>query len=46
MRHQEKVRMSCTSHLTLAWRLSFVLLVHGLMAWIWAHKLSDKICES
>ena len=45
MRHLEEVHMSYISHLTHAWRVSFVLLVHGLAPWIWTHKVRDEICD-
>ncbi len=41
----EEVNMSHISHLTDAWQLSSVLLLHGLTPWVWAHKVSDEICE-
>ena len=45
MRHLAEVRVCYTSHLTHAWRLSFVLLMHGLAPWIWTHKVRDEIRE-
>ena len=46
MKHLQDVHMSYVSHLTHAWQLSFILLVHGLLPWIWTHKVSDEICET
>ena len=42
--HLDEVRMSYFAHLGHAWRLGFILLVHGLMPWIWSHKVRDEIC--
>ena len=44
--HLDEVHMSYVSHLGHAWRLGFILLVHGLMPWIWTHKVRDEICDS
>ena len=44
MSHLDEVRMSYFAHLGHAWRLGFILLVHGLMPWIWSHKVRDEIC--
>ena len=43
--HLHEVQMSCIAHLGHAWRLGLILMVHGLMPWIWTHKVSDEICE-
>lgn len=43
--HLDEVHMSYVSHLGHAWRLGFILLVHGLMPWIWTHKVRDEICD-
>ena len=45
MKHLQDVHMSYASHLAHAWRLSLILLVHGLVPWIWTHKVSDEICD-
>ncbi len=45
IKHLEEVPLSHISHLTHAWRLSFVLLLHGLTPWVWTHKVSDEISE-
>ena len=45
MKHLEDVHISYTSHLIHTWRLSLILLVHGVLPWIWTHKVSDEICE-
>ena len=45
MKHLQDVHMSYASHLAQAWRLSLILLVHGLLPWIWTHKVSDEICD-
>jgi hypothetical protein len=44
--HLHEVQMSYLGHLAHAWRLSLVLIVHGLIPWIWTHKVSDEICGS
>ncbi len=38
MKHLQDVHMSYASHLAHAWRLSLILLVHGLLPWIWTHQ--------
>ena len=45
IKHLEEVNMSHISHLTHAWRLSSVLLLHGLTPWVWTPEVSDEICE-
>lgn len=46
MSHLNDVEMSYFRHLLLAWRLAFILFVHGLFPNIWKSKASDEICKN
>ena len=45
MSHLNDTGFSYLSHLTRAWKLSFVLLVHGIFPNVWKTKASDEICK-
>jgi len=44
--HLRQQNMSYLQHLIFAWRMSFVLFVHGLIPNIWTTYVSDKICNN
>lgn len=46
MSHLNDVGHTYFSHLKRAWKLSFVLFVHGLFPNIWETKASDEICNN
>jgi hypothetical protein len=41
--HLKDINMSYIGHLLHAWKMAFILLVHGLFPWIWKTKVSDEI---
>ena len=43
--HLKDVQMNYFQHLFHAWRMSFILWVHGLIPWIWETKVSDEIID-
>jgi len=43
MKHLEEVNESYFQHLRFAWRVAFVLLVHGLFPMIWENKASQMM---
>jgi len=43
--HLQDVQMNYFQHLFHAWRMSFILWVHGLLPWIWETKVSDEIID-
>lgn len=45
MSHLREAGLSYLNHLIRAWRLSFVLFVHGLFPNIWKTKASEEICK-
>jgi len=45
MSHLSDVEHTYFQHLKRAWRLSFILFVHGLFPEIWKTKASDEICK-
>ena len=46
MSHLNDTGFNYFQHLIRAWKLSFVLLVHGLFPFIWETKASDEICSN
>ena len=44
-RHLKEIEMSYLTHLTHAWRMSFILFIHGLLPNIWETKVSDEIID-
>jgi len=45
MSHLSDTGFTYLQHLLRAWRLSFILFVHGLFPNIWKTKASDEICK-
>ena len=45
MKHLEDVNESYFQHLRFAWSVAFVLLVHGLLPFVWIDKASRMIEE-
>lgn len=43
--HLKDINMSYTRHLLHAWRMAFILIVHGLLPNIWETKVSDEIID-
>lgn len=43
MKHLEKINESYFEHLCFAWKVAFVLLVHGLLPWVWEDKASQMM---
>jgi len=43
MRHLKDIGMGYFSHLYHAWRMAFILIVHGIYPIIWETKVSDEI---
>lgn len=35
--------MGYFKHLAHAWRMAFILIVHGFFPWVWETKVSDEI---
>jgi hypothetical protein len=46
MSHLSNNNLGYFQHLVRAWKLSFVLLIHGLFPFIWETKASDEICKN
>lgn len=46
MSHLNDVGHTYIQHLLRAWRISFILFVHGLFPNIWKTKASDELCKS
>lgn len=44
-RHLKEIEMSYLTHLLHAWRMSFILFIHGLIPSIWETKVSDEIID-
>ena len=42
--HLEEVNKSYFEHLLGAWKVAFILFVHGLLPNVWKRKASDIIC--
>ena len=45
MSHLNDVGYGYFQHLVRAWRIAFILLVHGLFPNIWKTKASDELCK-
>jgi len=45
MSHLSDTGFSYIQHLTRAWRLSFILFVHGIFPNVWQTKASEEICK-
>ena len=45
MKHLKDVQMSYLKHLSHAWAIAFVLIVHGLIPWVWETRASDMLCK-
>jgi len=43
LKHLEKIQETYFEHLWFAWKVGFVLIVHGLLPWVWAFKASDMM---
>ena len=41
IRHLEWIQESYLEHLWFAWSVAFVLIVHGLLPWVWQFKASE-----
>ena len=46
MKHLKEIEMSYMSHLAHAFSIAGVLIVHGLLPWIWETKASDMLCKT
>ena len=46
MSHLRDTGYNYFQHLVRAWRLSFILFIHGLFPNIWKTKVSDEICKN
>ena len=44
-RHLKEIEMSYLTHLLHAWRMSFILFIHGLIPSIWETKVSDEFID-
>jgi hypothetical protein len=45
MSHLNEVGYGYFKHLYRAWRIAFILLVHGLFPNVWKTKASDELCK-
>ena len=43
--HLKDINMGYLTHLRHAWRMAFILLIHGLIPSIWETKVSDEIID-
>jgi len=43
MKHLTDIGMGYFRHLLHAWRMAFILIVHGLIPYVWETKFSDEI---
>ena len=43
--HLQEQRIGYWQHLALAWRMSLVLIVHGVIPSVWTTYVSDRICS-
>jgi len=46
MKHLEDNGFTYFQHLCRAWKISFVLFVHGLFPFIWETKASELLCSN
>ena len=44
--HLKDINMGYLTHLTHAWRMAFILLIHGLIPSIWETKVSDEMQDA
>jgi len=44
-KHLREIEMSYMGHLIHAFLIAFVLIVHGLIPWVWETKASDMLCK-
>jgi hypothetical protein len=42
--HLNEIDKTYFQHLVGAWKVAFILLVHGLLPNVWKHKASEEIC--
>ena len=42
--HLTDVNKTYLQHLIGAWKVAFILIVHGLLPDVWKHKASEEIC--
>lgn len=45
MNHLKEVGLNYFEHLLRAWKIAFVLLVHGFFPSIWSNKASTMLCN-
>jgi len=45
-RHLKEIQMGYLTHLLHAWRMAFILIIHGLIPSIWETKVSDEIIDN
>ena len=45
MKHLKEVNMSYLTHLGHAMLAAFILIVHGLIPWVWETRASDMLCK-
>lgn len=45
MNHLDEVEKTYFQHLVGAWKVAFILLVHGLLPNVWRAKASDELCS-
>lgn len=43
LKHLDVIEETYFEHLWFAWKVGFVLIVHGLLPWVWAFKASDMM---
>ena len=46
MSHLQDNNVGYFAHLFRAWKWAFILIVHGLLPFIWETKVSDEICKN
>ncbi len=44
--HLKDINMGYLTHLTHAWRMSFILFIHGIIPSIWETKVSDEMQDA
>jgi len=43
--HLQDTQMNYFQHLLHAWRMASILIVHGLLPWVWETKVSQEILD-
>ena len=43
IRHLQWIQEGYFEHLRFAWSVGFVMIVHGLLPWVWPYKASDMM---